>query len=1223
MVFRSFLRIFFFTLLFLAFLLIPKKALAAPYAYFTTAGTSGLEGVTLQYRVFAGNDSNINRVSIHVSPTNCANCWTTIADSGVGGVSGTSVSYPPAPANWTFNTAGTYYVVTNVYASDGGRCTGNTNNGGLNDLWGNPLSGWAGCDVGYASKPLVTVTISPRPPSSIVMLTNITLNPHNIYDLCVNPNPNPDTMLLEYIYPSVSIQNNGGEGFNSYYIYISKLAGDAKPTNGVDNGAGWWRYGPTFFIGPPVTPDLFGAANGNGFTGLVSGNRQLRVVLYNTNQGCSDCNGYPAVYDTQNISFERDAPNYTGDWPSPNSGSPKLRTTTPSSTSPYDPAGIQGMTVTLESRPLEDVGGYGVDRVDYWVGNLNGDNAGQIKAGNPLCAPSPPYLGLWFGDICKNNGPFNCPSFTAGNGQGWFINSGTSVTWNTNGFTTGTRVIAANLFDHPADRNVQNFRTYTGNGAGQNFARVDYNLMPPHAPTASFSPYPPGGIINAYPGQAVTLPTATANDAYGYLVNEELWIANQSRTQTADIPCNAPNSWLNGWCSVQLWNFTKRASYSIVNPAITAPSAVGLYDVAINAKDQFGEKCTGDPKATTFPPQWPPLWTNCGAQDYVQINVQPPNTIIGTVYVDSNGDGLINDGGLTYNSGASINTPGLGLKTTDGSGYYSYTSVVDGNYSVTLSGIANYKITSPCSGLAAGAPCTAPVVNASGGNTYIRDFAVAPVYTISGNVFIDSDRDGVKDASEGGYNSGGVNIVSITGIGSVPTNANGDYSFTNVTVGTYAVTLTVPLNYYASTANPINGVIVPPNKIGQNFGIAPSLIVSGNVFKDTNKDGIKNGAPVEQNYGSAGGESQSNIRLSSDGLCSGSVSDVQTVSGAFTFNNVLPGDYFVCYLGSPSPDLPAGYSMTTVRTRPVTVVNINITGVNFGLSNLVPWFQCIGADCRNDNGLVDKIPSDASCGSYASLSGSGGTPGIVFSGDSNPDFGSGQASQNPNNWMAGTTGYPELFTSVRSLVIRTSYNYMLTTANQNGITPTDLSAVCSLSNCTLPGNLANGVYKADGDLTLLGSGSPTSYTFPSNKNFVILVNGDLTVKTRLIVPPGSTVTFSSSRDIIIDKTVEGVSSSSDATNTNINGMFSADRSFIIQGNGSSGCGGGTMDKRLNIGGSVVVNAGFLNGSFVNERDICSDSLECPAYSLIERPDFILNAPEFIKHPNFLWQEVAP
>lgn len=1160
-----------------------------------------------------------------------------MADSGIGSF-GSSFFYPASPLNWSWNTPGTYYVLTNVNGTlVGNRCTGNTNNGGANDLWGGVLNGWAGCDAGFASKPLMTVTVSLAPPASVIQITGLNAN-HNIYDICKTPNPNPDTMLLEELYVSTFVGNNGGEGFDSYYIYLTKLAGDSKPQNGIDNGAGWWKYGPIWLAGgTPVTPQLFGNPNNaNGFSGLVSGDRQVRVALYNSVQGCAACNGYSAAYDTWNYYIDRQPPNYNSDWPVPNSPpkSPKLRTTTPSSSDQYDPAGIVGMDITVEpSSPRADAGNFGLERFDLWVGALAGDNVSQIKAGNPACAPSPPYANAaWapWGDLCKNSGPMSCPSYQPGagvNGQVWFINyitgsSGGLINWNTNGFTPGTRVLSGNLFDN-SNRDMQNFRTYTGIGISNYFARVDYNLMAPHAPYAYFSPYPADdgipGRKNATPGQVVTLPTAYATDDYGYLTVEELWIANQSRTQTADIPCNYPGAyWLNGWCNIQTRNFTKRFNYNIANPTVVAPSVPGLYDVVINARDQFGEKCTGDPKAVTYPPQWPPLWTNCGTNDYIQINVQPPNMIQGTVYIDSNGDGFINDGGLIY-GGATINTPGLGLRTTNGSGYYSYTNVANGTYWVTLNGIANYKITSPCSGLASGAPCTAPVVNASGGNTYTRDFAAAPVYTISGKVFIDSDRDGIKDASEGGYNSGGANIVSITGVGSVPTNANGDYSFTNVTAGTYSVTLTVPLNYYASTTNPITGVVVPPNKINQNFGIAPSLIVSGNVFKDANKDGIKNGAPLEQNYGSVGGESQSNIRLSSNGLCSGSVSDVQTVSGAFTFNNVLPGDYFVCYLGSPSPDLPAGYSMTTIRTRSITVINVNVTGVDFGISNLVAWFQCVGADCRNDNGFVDKIPSGASCGSYASLSGAGGTPGIIFSGDSNPDFGSGQASQNPDNWMAGglePPGYKELFMPVRSSVIRTSYNYMTTTASQNGITPIDLSNSCTLLNCTLPANLANGVYLADGDLNL------NTYTFPNSKNYVFLINGDLRIKGAIDVPAGSTATFSVRENIIIDKDLIGVVYNSLVTG--VEGFYSADGSFTIDGYGSSACATVNEDKRLNIGGAVVVNADLSGGgSFMNNRDICGDDINCPAYSLIERPDFILNSPEFIKHPNFLWQEVAP
>ena len=214
----------------------------------------------------------------------------------------------------------------------------------------------------------------------------------------------------------------------------------------------------------------------------------------------------------------------------------------------------------------------------------------------------------------------------------------------------------------------------------------------------------------------------------------------------------------------------------------------------------------------------------------------------------------------------------------------------------------------------------------------------------------------------------------------------------------------------------------------------------------------------------------------------------------------------------------------------------------------------------------------------------------------------------------GNTNYPETFTPIRTKVIRTSYDYYQTTAKQNGISTTNLTALASCSdllNCTLTG-ITNGVYTADSNVTLYG------YTFTGNKNYVILVKGDLIIKGNILVDIGSTATFSVTGDIQIGPLVGDVSTAScNVINHNgchVEGFYSTDKSFIIQEPSA---------LRLNIAGAVVTNAGQNGGSIQNQRDIGAGNATCPTYTITERPDFVLNAPDFLKHQNFIWQEVAP
>lgn len=258
-----------------------------------------------------------------------------------------------------------------------------------------------------------------------------------------------------------------------------------------------------------------------------------------------------------------------------------------------------------------------------------------------------------------------------------------------------------------------------------------------------------------------------------------------------------------------------------------------------------------------------------------------------------------------------------------------------------------------------------------------------------------------------------------------------------------------------------------------------------------------------------------------------------------------------------------------------------------------------------------------------------------------PDFGHGTA--NPDNWVIGGTT-SENFSPVNPGVIRTSNSYLNTTLKENGLTPIDLSTICTPSACYLPDNLPSGIYSYPFDTTFVGtqaSGGGTvdgSYTFPTGKNYIFVIGdsnhqSDVTFKTKMLVPNGSTATFVASKDILVDPSV-GESSITSASG-DLEGFYSADESFIIESAYTSDnrCTdtGGTKDLRLNIIGSVVVNAARNGGRFVNNRDLCAGDLSCPTYTTGNDDGsgsnlgltYILNAPDLIKHKNTFWQELAP
>ncbi|MCL5970122.1 MAG: hypothetical protein M1450_01300 [Patescibacteria group bacterium] len=357
--------------------------------------------------------------------------------------------------------------------------------------------------------------------------------------------------------------------------------------------------------------------------------------------------------------------------------------------------------------------------------------------------------------------------------------------------------------------------------------------------------------------------------------------------------------------------------------------------------------------------------------------------------------------------------------------------------------------------------------------------------------------------------------------------------------------------------------------------------------------------------------------------------------GYYLISGLTAGTYTINYTNKPT-----GYQMTEPQNSPpaqypsflVTVgtgcsevskngscdANGNITNLNFGITNSVPWIQTTGGDPYFGSGISNPIPDNTpSCGPYMSLRGAGGSPGVVYcgSGSCANMFGAGQASQNPDNWQVGGETY--------NRQLKTSYSTMYATAIRSGITPTPLgSSQCGaggIGSCQLSASLANGVYIANGNLTLTGA----SYTFPGGKDFVILVNGDLNINTEVHVPIGSSTLFTASGNINVDASVGNTDTTSQAAN--IEGYYSTDKSFYVKSLDANGNGANcpTSDKRLNVAGAIVVNASLTGGNFVNQRDLCSGNLECPAFTVIERPDFILNSPEFIKSARRVWQEIAP
>lgn len=492
-------------------------------------------------------------------------------------------------------------------------------------------------------------------------------------------------------------------------------------------------------------------------------------------------------------------------------------------------------------------------------------------------------------------------------------------------------------------------------------------------------------------------------------------------------------------------------------------------------------------------------------------------------------------------------------------------------------------------------------------------------YNISGNVFVDSDLDGRKDTGEANYEGARLSIGAQT----ATTDRSGNYRFTGLSAGTHSVELDIPFGYSPQGFNKAS-LTIPPDGTA-NFPLRP-YSVHGFVYTTNSRtcdtsitsSGVKIGQAVNLT------ETFFSIPFSTttDGNGKYAFEESQGTTlfeGDFSLDAPPPADgELACVVDGTTYTTTLPKTLTLTASSPVKTLNLYY---NF----VFPWFQGVGGDMRIDGGFYNPIPQVLE--TFASLKESGNdTPGVIFSGNNNFRFCSGTGStciekSSEERWVVGGTSYPETFTSAIPGTTRTSYSYLLGITKRNGVNPQTLPSDCQApSGCNL-GPLTGGLYKQSGNLYLRQSTIGAS----DSRHFVILVDGDVYIQDRISINRGSTLIVSASGKIYVDQSVGGPPSS---PSSHVEGFYSADSDFVICGR--DGCDRQTSclsddegDQRLNMEGSVVVNANYSSGALRNRRDLCDNNRDDPSLVIKERPDMILNAPAYIKHPSFIWQEVAP
>jgi serine-aspartate repeat-containing protein C/D/E len=247
---------------------------------------------------------------------------------------------------------------------------------------------------------------------------------------------------------------------------------------------------------------------------------------------------------------------------------------------------------------------------------------------------------------------------------------------------------------------------------------------------------------------------------------------------------------------------------------------------------------------------------------YYDFCLTPPASISGYVHSDVNGcwtpDQNQDDppvAGVTIqllDAGGNV----VGTTTTDASGFYKFTGLQPGTYSVKETVPAGWfpgaSHVGNDGGTSASDELLSDVSLAGGADGLYYDFCLTPPALISGYVHSDVNGCWTPEQNQNDPPVAGVTIqlldASGTVVGTTTTDASGFYKFTGLQPGTYSVKETVPAGWFAGASHPGNdggtsasdellaNVPLGPgaNGLYYDFCLTPPASISGYVHSDIN-----------------------------------------------------------------------------------------------------------------------------------------------------------------------------------------------------------------------------------------------------------------------------------------------------------------------------------------------------------------------------------------------------
>ncbi|OKH38898.1 hypothetical protein NIES2101_35770 [Calothrix sp. HK-06] len=321
----------------------------------------------------------------------------------------------------------------------------------------------------------------------------------------------------------------------------------------------------------------------------------------------------------------------------------------------------------------------------------------------------------------------------------------------------------------------------------------------------------------------------------------------------------------------------------------------------------------------------------------------------------------------------------IATTTTDADGAYTFSGLTPGDYQVKFTSPTGYIFSTANVGDDAKdsdanstTGLTQTVTLTSGEFNGTLDAGLVQLASLGNFVFEDKNANGIQEASEAGIANATVKLLDVAGnvIATTTTDANGLYSFNNLSPGDYKVQFVQPDGFNGvSVANVgANDEIDSDGLISDVVNLSPgendTTVDSGfyktaslgdKVFNDANNNGIQDAGEVGVN----------GVKVQLINPVDGSVIGTTTTdtNGAYTFSGLKPGDYQVKFtsptgyifstanVGDDAKDSDA--NSTTGLTQTVTLTSGEYNGtLDAGLVQLASLGNFVFED-KNANGIQE------------------------------------------------------------------------------------------------------------------------------------------------------------------------------------------------------------------------------------------------------------------------------